>query len=150
VIVKIGSWLGHTLEAQRETVLQLAEAGVIPAEEVLRQFQFANVNELSEKAREQRMEQHTLDAEIAGRNQGNQELQQKSKAGDQMKGLADKEMMQMANGEDLPPTEGASLEHTQAHIDFTKTETFASLPPDRQQAIVAHFQGEAQVNGLMS
>ena len=64
--------------------------------------------------------------------------------------LADKEMMEMANGQNIPPTEGASLEHTQSHVDFTKTDTFAGLPQDRQQAIIEHYQGEAQVNGVMS
>ena len=85
-----------------------------------------------------------MDAEIAGRNQP----QQADKA-DPMVQLADKEMMEMANGQVLPPTEGASVAHTQAHIDFTKTDTFAGLPPEAQQAIVQHYQGEAQVNGLM-
>lgn len=136
VIVKIGSWLGHTREAQRETLLQLAELGVIPADEVLRQFEFPNVEDLSQRARQERLEKHVLQAEIAGRNQGGQE------GGRDMVSLADKENTQMANGEQIPPTEGATPDHTQAHLDFTRSQTFGTLPPEIQQIITDHYQGE--------
>lgn len=135
LIVKIGSWLGYTKEAQRETLLELAGAGVIPAEEILRQFEFPNVEELSRKAREQRLEQHQLDAEIAGRTNGAQGT-------NQMVEQADKEMMQMMNGEDLPPTEGATPEHVQAERDFTQSNTFTQASPQTQQLIMNHIQGE--------
>ena len=146
MIVKIGSWLGHTKEAQIENLKELVQLGVIPSEEVLRHLEVPNIEEISAKAREERLEQHQLDAEIAGRNQG-QEKQDKQSA--DMKSLADKETMAMANGEQLPPTEGATIEHTQAHLDFMKTETFAGLSPQSQQYIQQHVQGEAQINGIL-
>ena len=145
VIVKIGSWLGHTQEAQRESILKLAEIGAIDAKEVLKQFEFPNVEELSERAREQRMEQHTLDAEIAGRNQGGGG--QAGPGGD-LVGLADKENMAMMNGEQLPPTEGADMQHTQAHRDFINTKMFQSADPAIQQVVQEHAQGEMQSQGM--
>jgi len=147
LIVKIGSWLGYTMEAQRETLLKLGEAGVIPAEELLRQFEFPNIEELSQKAREQRLEEHALQAEIAGR------TQQGGQAGGQaggidMASLADKENTQMMNGEPLSPTEGADMVHTQAHMDFARTNTFAQAPDNIKQIIVQHIQGEQQAQGI--
>lgn len=143
VIVKIGSWLGYTREAQRETLLKLAELGVLPADEILRQFEFPNIEDLSNRAREERLEQHVLQAEIAGRNQGGAEGQPQQGGIDMMK-LADKENTEMANGNPLPPTEGSTLEHSQGHRDFIQSETFQQLPPEIQQAFVAHYQGEVQ------
>jgi hypothetical protein len=139
VIVKIGSWLGHTLEAKRETMMKLAEMGVLPAEEVLRQFEFPNVEELSQKAKDQRMEQSQVDLAIAGhaQGQGNQQPQ-----GPDMVAMADKENMAMAQGQQLPPTEGADMVHTQAHTDFVQSDTFKQLPNEIKQIFVDHIQGE--------
>jgi len=148
VIVKIGSWLGYTLEAQRETLMGLAKLGIIPADEVMRQFEFPNVEELSKKAKAQRMENHILQAEIAGRNQGGQQNQGGGVNADQMKAMADKENTQMANGQPLPPTEGADMNMTQAHMDFMKTRLFTQLPPEIQQIVQAHAQGELQAQGI--
>ena len=147
VIVKIGSWLGHTLEAKRETMMKLAEMGVLPAEEVLRQFEFPNVEELSAKAKDQRMEQGQMDLAIAGHAQG-QGGQQPQEQGMDMKALADKENMMMAQGQEVPPTEGADLVHTQTHTDFTRTEMFTSLPDQVKQMFQAHIQGEIQMHGV--
>ena len=140
VIVKIGSWLGHTLEAKRETMMKLAEMGVLPAEEVLRQFEFPNVEELSAKARDQRMEQSQMDLAIAGHagGQGGQQQPQ----GPDMAALADKENMAMAQGEAVPSTEGADITHTQAHTDFMQSDTFKSLPDEIKQIFADHVQGE--------
>lgn len=140
VIVKIGSWLGHTLEAKRETILKLAEMGVLPAEEVLRQFEYPNVEELSQKAKQQRMEQSEVDLAIAGHAQGQQGAQQPQ--GPDTQAIADKENMSMAQGQPVPPTEGADITHTQAHIDFTKTDMFRSLPEQVKQMFADHIQGE--------
>ena len=150
LIVKIGSWLGYTQEAQRETLFKLGETGVIPAEEVLRQFEFPNIEELSKKAREERLEQSAIDAEIAGRNQqGGQGGQAGGQAGGiDMAALADKENTQMMNGEPLPPTEGADMIHHQAHRDFVQTNTFAQAQDEIKQIIIQHIQGEAQMLGL--
>ena len=150
VIVKIGSWLGHTLEAKRETMMKLGEMGVLPAEEILRQFEFPNVEELSEKAREQRLEQGQMDLAIAGHAQG-EGGQQSQGATDPQKmiALADKENMGMMNGEQIPPTEGADIVHTQTHSDFTKTDMYASAPPEVQQIFATHVAGEMQQHGMM-
>lgn len=144
IIVKIGSWLGHTLEAKRETLMRMGELGIIPAEEILRQFEFPNITELSEKAREQRLEQHQLDAEIAGRAGG-----QGGAAVEDMIKLADEENTAMMNGEVLEPTEGATPEHTTAHGDFINTRTFQSAPSEVQEVIMAHYNGELQNQGVV-
>ena len=139
IIVKIGSWLGYTREAQRETLLKLAELGILDGSEILRQFEFPNIEELSAKAREQRLEQHKLDAEIAGRTQGTGEEQG---ANEDMIAMADDENMRMMNGEQIPPTEGATPDHSQAHRDFINSRTFQTASPDIQQLLVTHYQGE--------
>lgn len=147
--VDIGSWLGYTREKQRETLLKMGEAGLIPAEEILRQFQFPNIEELSEKARSERLEEHTMQAEIAGRTgQGGGGQPQGGMDAQKMKAMADKENMMMANGEVLPPTEGADVVMFQAHRDFMQTQIFAELPPEIQQNIANHAAGEAKNLGI--
>lgn len=151
VIVKIGSWLGFTKEAQRDTIKELAQMGILPAEEVLRQFEFPNVEELSEKARAQRLEQGQMDLAIAGHAQGQGAQGGEQEAGGiDMQGLADKENMAMMNGEQLPPTEGADMTHTQTHVDFMKSQMFSQVDPQIQQIFQMHVQGEAQAQGVAS
>jgi hypothetical protein len=150
VIVKIGSWLGHTLEAKRETMMKLAELGVLPAEEILRQFEFPNVEYLSEKAKDQRMEQSQVDLAIAGHAQGQQGQGQAQPQGNlpDMQSLADQENMKMAQGNPVGPTEGADLVHTQTHSDFTRTKMFVGLPDAVKQIFATHIQGEMQMHGV--
>lgn len=145
VIVKIGSWLGHTKEAQTDTLLRLAEGGIIPREAVLRHLEFPNIEEMSKKAQAEALEQHRLDAEIAGRNQQQGGQQQPDTS---MQDLADKENMAMMQGQQVPPTEGADMTHTQAHIDFMRSNTFAGADPQSQQVVQAHVQGELQLQGV--
>jgi len=140
LIVKIGSWLGHTREAQRETLMELARLGGLPWEEVLRQFEFPNVEDLSRRAREQRLEQHALDAEIAGRT--GPSVGVGTTVENDMVRLADEENTRMMNGEDIPPTEGATPEHTQAHIDFSNSATFQEASEDIKAMIINHYEGE--------
>jgi hypothetical protein len=140
IIVKIGSWLGHTREAQRETIIKLAELGVLDGREVLRQFEFPNVEELSEKARSQRLEEAEMQLEIAGRTQGDQGGAPEE--GIDMVALADKENMAMAQGEQVPPTEGATPDHSQAHRDFIQSKTGQNLDQEILKALVSHYQGE--------
>lgn len=147
VIVKIGSWLGYTKEAQIETLKELAGLGIIPAEEVLRQLEFPNVEELSAKAREQRLEQHEMDLAVAGHAPGEQGQPQQA-GGVDMVGLADKENMEMMNGNMLPPTEGADITHTQAHIDFAKSQMLTSADQQVQQIFAQHIQGELEAQGM--
>ena len=139
VIVKIGSWLGYTKEAQVETLKELAGLGIIPAEEVLRQLEFPNVEELSAKARDQRLEQGQMDLAIAGHAGGGGQPQEQ---GVDMVALADKENMQMAQGQPLPPTEGATPDHSQAHRDFLNSQTGQQLPDEVKGLIYEHYQGE--------
>jgi len=148
LIVTIGSWLGHTREAKRETILDLAKLQYLPAEEVLRQYEFPNIDELSRKAREQRLESHELEAEIAGRRGGGEGGQPAQAPTDEMVRLADQENMQMMNGEILPPTEGADMTHTQGHIDFMKTDVYKSAPTKAKDAVRSHAEGEIQYNGF--
>jgi len=147
IIVSIGSWLGHTVEAKRETLQGLYESGAIPAEELLRQYQFPNISELSEKAREERLEKHKLDAEIAGRNQGQGREQgggEEATTGDPLVALADKENLGMMNGDNIPSTEGATSEHTQAHVDFMNSKTYQQSADETINSIFTqHIQGES-------
>jgi len=95
------------------------------------------------------LEQHALDAEIAGRNQqGGAGGQAGGAGGIDMAALADKENTQMMNGEPLPPTEGADMVHLQAHMDFARTNTFAQAPDEIKQIIAQHIQGEMQTLGI--
>lgn len=143
IVVGIGSWLGHTRDAQRETILQLAELGVLPAEEVLRQFEFPNVEELSRLAREQRVEQAAMKAATGGHGPGMEGGAGGTQNPDAQKfiDLADKENMSMMNGQMVPPTEGAPIEHTQAHLDFLFSQT-AQQNPQAAQLIQEHVSGE--------
>ena len=136
--------------------MKLAEIGVLPAEAVLRHLEFPNVEELSRKARDERLEQHQMDLEVAGRNQGGQQQEQPQRgvtaSGVDMIALADKENMQMMNGENLPPTEGATPEHTQTHVDFVSSETFQNGTQGLEGEITArtfaeHIQGETEMSG---
>lgn len=148
LIVTIGSWLGHTREAQRETILKLAEHKALPTDEVLRQFEFPNINELSRKAREERLEEHELKADIAGRRgmQGGQGQPQPQT--NELVILADQENMRMMNGEALPPTEGADMAHNQAHRDFLKTDIYKSAPAKIRDLVRRHADGELKYIGF--
>lgn len=156
LIVKIGSWLGHTMEAKRETLFEMADRKIIPTDEVLRQFEFPNIEDLSEKARKERLETHEMDAEIAGRNQAAKTAPapadpKAEKANKQLK-LADEENLQMIQGVPVPPTQGVGLEHTQAHIDFSQSQDFmaeSSANPLLKQNLQAHVQGEMELQGLL-
>lgn len=152
VVVKIGSWLGYTTEAKRETIKELASLGILPAEEVLRQFEFPNVEELAQKAREQRLEQGQMDLAIAG-HAGNTEQPQQTDSktsGVDMAQLADKESMAMMQGQQVPPTEGADMTHTQAHIDFMKSQMFGEASPQVKQLFQQHISGELQNQGVQA
>lgn len=149
VIVKIGSWLGHTKEAQIANIMKLAELGVLPREAVLRYMEFPNVEELSRKAQEESLEQHKMDLEVAGRNQNQQPQQpQGEDPNAQMKDMADKENMEIMNGAQIPPTEGANMVHTQTHLDFMQTDTFRSADPQVQAMLAQHAKGELQRQGI--
>ena len=157
LIVKIGSWLGNTIEAQRETIQSLAELKIIPGDEVLRQYEFPNVEDLSARAKEERLEEHKLNAEIAGRNQASKTENQPPPAPEKVKqtkeiGLADQENLQMIQGEPVPPTQGVGLEHTQAHVDFSQTQDFlneSATNPQLKQIMQQHIQGEMELQGLL-
>lgn len=141
VIVKIGSNLGYTREAQRETLLELKSVGIIPADEVLRQLEFPNIEEMSKKAKEERLEEAEMKADIAGRRgaQGAPGAPGGMPAPDVA--LADEENARMMQGEQLPPTPNASSEHSQAHVDFLRS-------PDAKgqgmQIIEQHVRGELE------
>ena len=139
VIVKIGSWLGYTKEAQLENIKKLAEIGVLPAEEVLRYLEFPNVEELSAKARGERLEQHQMDLAVAGHADGQGQPQEQ---GPDMVALAEQESTDMLNGQSIPPTEGATPEHSQVHRDIINSRTFKSADPQNQKLLMEHYSGE--------
>ena len=159
LIVTIGSWLGFTKEARRETLFKLAEFGVLPGDEILRQFEFPNIGELSRKATKERLEEHELKAEVAGRRGaegqpgGGQTAEGGAAAagGEQLNplvALADQENMAMLNGEDIAPTEGADMNHNQAHRDFMKTDVYTNAPASARDAIKNHADGELKYLGF--
>ena len=152
VIVTIGSWLGYTREAQRTTMLDLLKLRALPGDEVLRQFEFPNVEGLSEKAKRERLEESELQADIAGRRsvggvgQGGRPMQgggMQPPAGPPSPDvdLADEENAAMMDGQPLPPTPGATPEHTEAHILFAQA---PEVQQDQQvqQILRAHIEGE--------
>lgn len=154
VIVQIGSWLGYTEEAKRQTIMEMARSGIIDSQEVLRQFEFPNPEALSERARKERLEKDEVKADIAGRRGGEQGqggAQVSGQTQDKTVAIADKENTEMLNGTPVPPTEGAGINHTQAHIDFTKSRMFqdaAAANPDLGTIFQQHIQGELQMQGL--
>lgn len=152
VIVTIGSYLGYTKGAQRKTLTELQERGIIPAEEVLKQLDFPNVDATAAKAREERLEEHELKAEIAGRREGAATPEGQAPMGQAAVeapdvGLADDENARMMAGEILPPTQNASLQHTQAHVDFLQSPDIQENP-DTAVNIRVHAQGEIEQQGI--
>lgn len=154
VIVTIGSWLGYTREAQRATMIELAKLRVIPGDEILRQFEFPDVEGLSARAKSERLEEHAMQAEIAGRRGEQGQPGQPMQPGQPQQGgpvspdidLADEENARMYEGEQIPPTPGATPQHTEAHIAFFQS-------PEAQQnqealpILQAHIQGELAQQG---
>lgn len=53
--VQIGSWLAYSKEAQQKTIMQLAGAGLINQEDVLKYLEFPNVQEIVEKTRSEKI-----------------------------------------------------------------------------------------------
>lgn len=157
LIVKIGSWLGNTTEARKETLYELADRKIIPGDEVLRQLEFPNIESLSQKAQEERLEEHKMDAEIAGRNQETEQVappvNTKADSESRQVALADKENLEMLQGVEVPPTEGIGLEHTQAHVDFSQSQDFQQQSmenPALKQIMQAHIQGELEMQGILA
>jgi len=77
-------------------------------------------------------------------------LAEDSAEGQGMIVLAEQENMQMAQtGEPIPPTEGATPEHTAVHEAFMQSDQFKQVPPQIQQAFQEHVSGEkgAQTGG---
>lgn len=53
--VQIGSWLAYSKEAQQKTIMQLAEAGLLNQEDVLKYLEFPNVQEIVDNTRAQKI-----------------------------------------------------------------------------------------------
>lgn len=154
LMVKIGSWLGYTKEAQRDALLKLNEQGIVDTETVLRNLDIPNVDVVAQKAREERLEEHELKAEIAGRRgEGVAPTPQAGLPVQAMGGmapdvqLADEENVRMMNGEVLPPTPNASVQHSQAHLDWAQSPD-AQQNPRVVQVVLQHARGELQAQGL--
>lgn len=56
--------------------------------------------------------------------------------------LAEAENMMMSAGQPLSPTEGANIEHTTVHLNYTKTAEYQQLQPEFQQLFELHIMGE--------
>jgi hypothetical protein len=63
-----------------------------------------------------------------------------------MQMLAEAENLVLAAGQPLSPTEGATIEHTTVHLNYTKSAEFQTLPPQVQQLFEFHIMGEDQAN----
>jgi hypothetical protein len=63
-----------------------------------------------------------------------------------MQMLAEAENMVLSAGQPLSPTEGATIEHTTVHLNYTKSAEFQTLPPEIQQIFEFHIMGEDQAN----
>lgn len=53
--VKIGSWLNYSKEAQQKTIMDLAEAGLIGQEDVLKYLEFPDVQDVMDRSRAQKI-----------------------------------------------------------------------------------------------
>lgn len=62
--------------------------------------------------------------------------------------LAELENQVMANGHVLQGTEGATIDHTKVHLDFTETKQFDELPETTQQIIINHIMEEHDANPM--
>lgn len=56
--------------------------------------------------------------------------------------LAQEENDRMMNGENIPPTKGATEQHTAVHMALADSTNFKSLQPEAQKVLTAHAQGE--------
>lgn len=68
------------------------------------------------------------------------------KGREQMKEAAEWENRVMAAGNFLSPTKGATIEHTEEHLNYTKTSEFEQLPEETQEIIMQHITGEHDAN----
>lgn len=59
-----------------------------------------------------------------------------------MQMLAEAENMVMSAGQPLSPTEAATIEHTQVHLMYTKSQDFQLLSPEIKQLFELHIMGE--------
>ena len=62
--------------------------------------------------------------------------------GDDMAALGEEENQRMMQGEQIPPTQGATLEHNDRHRALIMSTNFKQMPPEIQKIIVIHYEGE--------
>jgi CRISPR/Cas system CMR-associated protein Cmr5 small subunit len=56
--------------------------------------------------------------------------------------------MAMINGQNIPPTEGADMNHNQAHRDFMRTDIYTNAPAKIRDSIKNHADGELKYIGF--
>ena len=61
---------------------------------------------------------------------------------DSMTALAEEENGRMMKGENIPPTQGATEDHTAVHMALADSTDFDQLPPEAQKVIIKHADGE--------
>ena len=69
-------------------------------------------------------------------------LQQEVAASEEMIQLAIEENDRIMKGEQIPPTKGATQEHTARHEALIKSTDFQQLPDKVKQILVSHYEGE--------
>lgn len=69
-------------------------------------------------------------------------------AEEDMEILAEMENQVMTAGQPLPPTKGATEDHTKVHLSYTKSSQYEQADPTIQQIIEAHIRGEGAEMGI--
>lgn len=115
VKVEIQPEISYSSENRKEWMMRLAEAKIIDEQTLLERLQFTNVADIIErvkKAKEEKFKQDMTMQRESHRTDGG--------APQDSAGKADNENMQMASGQDVPPTPLAlwTPEHLQLHMAF--------------------------------
>jgi len=76
------------------------------------------------------------------RTDGNRYLLEQVTIEEQMKQLAKEENDKMMEGQEIPPTQGATKSHSARHLALLQSKDFGKLDEKIQQIIVAHIKGE--------
>lgn len=114
--VKVGSWLAYTKTAQQEKLQQLFEAGVIDQKTFLEHLEFADVQSIVERTREQSIMEKMADVPAAGAG-GVTDIE-----------IAEQEniMMTQEGRRDVEPLpEDAHIIHIAIHQDYADNELVA-------------------------
>jgi len=114
--------IAYSEEAKRDWVMRLAEAGIIDPQTVLEKFSISNIGDIIERMKKQKEEE--FKQEMTKQKESHRTS---GEGPEDSADLADQENMQMAAGQQVPPTPQAlwTPEHTELHMVFIQENTDA-------------------------